>query len=264
MAKTHSRPVNVAPVSAATAGWLFLEQGESESRSVESPPTPHIIHCCTPYSVHRHSSGIYISLQSWGKLTSLYTGIGFSSTRWAALPLLPSHWLCCGHMVRLSSPWALPSLPSELRLFAHVCEVFCWWACVWVSVLQGFPLGLSIIDMFRELSESTDSECLGSMTPETQDIYQRMDHRHRRSSYRLGRIIARQQLLKRIARGTTRGLTLWFALIMLAFISNIFPLAVLPGSWLPNHDMNAWIRVWLWPRERSSILYPGWRFVSSF
>uniref|UniRef100_A0A3P9M7W8 StAR-related lipid transfer protein 13 n=1 Tax=Oryzias latipes TaxID=8090 RepID=A0A3P9M7W8_ORYLA len=53
--------------------------------------------------------------------------------------------------------------------------------------------------MFRELSESTDSECLGSMTPETQDIYQRMDHRHRRSSYRLGRIIARQQLLKRIA-----------------------------------------------------------------
>ncbi|KAM3615963.1 uncharacterized protein V6R79_010329 [Siganus canaliculatus] len=53
--------------------------------------------------------------------------------------------------------------------------------------------------MFRELSESTGSECLGSMTPETQDIYLRMDHHRRRSGYRLGRIIARQQLLKKIA-----------------------------------------------------------------
>lgn len=55
--------------------------------------------------------------------------------------------------------------------------------------------------MFRELPESTGSECLGSMTPETQDIYLRMDHHRRRSGYRLGRIIARQQLLKRIAGG---------------------------------------------------------------
>ncbi|XP_066516844.1 stAR-related lipid transfer protein 13 isoform X1 [Hoplias malabaricus] len=53
--------------------------------------------------------------------------------------------------------------------------------------------------MFRELPESESSECLGSMTPETQDIYLRMDHHRRRSGYRLGRIIARQQLLKRIA-----------------------------------------------------------------
>ncbi|GAA6232715.1 stAR-related lipid transfer protein 13-like isoform X1 [Lates japonicus] len=53
--------------------------------------------------------------------------------------------------------------------------------------------------MFRELQESTGSECLGSMTPETQDIYLRMDHHRRRSGYRLGRIIARQQLLKKIA-----------------------------------------------------------------
>ncbi|XP_059187007.1 stAR-related lipid transfer protein 13 isoform X2 [Centropristis striata] len=53
--------------------------------------------------------------------------------------------------------------------------------------------------MFRELPESTGSECLGSMTPETQDFYLRMDHHRRRSGYRLGRIIARQQLLKRIA-----------------------------------------------------------------
>ncbi|KAM7412794.1 hypothetical protein PAMA_020261 [Pampus argenteus] len=51
----------------------------------------------------------------------------------------------------------------------------------------------------RRLAESTGSECLGSMTPETQDIYLRMDHHCRRSGYRLGRIIARQQLLKRIA-----------------------------------------------------------------
>ncbi|XP_074535119.1 stAR-related lipid transfer protein 13 isoform X2 [Halichoeres trimaculatus] len=53
--------------------------------------------------------------------------------------------------------------------------------------------------MFRELPQSEGSECLGSMTPETQDIYLRMDHHRRRSGYRLGRIIARQQLLKRIA-----------------------------------------------------------------
>uniref|UniRef100_A0A667XPL1 StAR related lipid transfer domain containing 13b n=1 Tax=Myripristis murdjan TaxID=586833 RepID=A0A667XPL1_9TELE len=53
--------------------------------------------------------------------------------------------------------------------------------------------------MFRELPESPGSECLGSMTPETQDIYLRMDHHRRRSGYRLGRIIARQQLLKKIA-----------------------------------------------------------------
>lgn len=58
--------------------------------------------------------------------------------------------------------------------------------------------------MFRELSESAGSECLGSMTPETQDIYLRMDHHRRRSSYRLGRIIARQQLLTKIARGRSQ------------------------------------------------------------
>lgn len=57
------------------------------------------------------------------------------------------------------------------------------------------------VAMYRELPESSGSECLGSMTPETQDIYLRMDHHRRRSGYRLGRIIARQQLLKRIAGG---------------------------------------------------------------
>ncbi|KAI7801103.1 stAR-related lipid transfer protein 13 isoform X2 [Triplophysa rosa] len=53
--------------------------------------------------------------------------------------------------------------------------------------------------MYRELPRAESTECLGNMTPETQDIYLRMDHHRRRSGYRLGRIIARQQLLKRIA-----------------------------------------------------------------
>lgn len=73
-------------------------------------------------------------------------------------------------------------------------------ACIF---LEGQTSRVSV--MFRELSESTGSECLGSMTPETQDIYLRMDHHRRRSGYRLGRIIARQQLLKKISRGRSRG-----------------------------------------------------------
>lgn len=68
---------------------------------------------------------------------------------------------------------------------------------------QGACSGYSVSVMFRELPESTGSECLGSMTPETQDFYLRMDHHRRRSGYRLGRIIARQQLLKKIAGGRT-------------------------------------------------------------
>ncbi|KAJ7995695.1 hypothetical protein DPEC_G00247240 [Dallia pectoralis] len=50
-------------------------------------------------------------------------------------------------------------------------------------------------------------DCLGSMTPESQDFYLRMDHHRRRSGYRLGRIIARQQLLKRIAGAQQSGLS---------------------------------------------------------
>uniref|UniRef100_A0A673LLQ6 StAR-related lipid transfer protein 13 n=1 Tax=Sinocyclocheilus rhinocerous TaxID=307959 RepID=A0A673LLQ6_9TELE len=55
---------------------------------------------------------------------------------------------------------------------------------------------------FEELlfNESMDSECLGSMTPETQDIYLRLDSHRRRSRLRLARIIARQQLLKKISQ----------------------------------------------------------------
>lgn len=70
-----------------------------------------------------------------------------------------------------------------------------------ISQRSGACLGYSVSVMFRELPESAGSECLGSMTPETQDIYLRMDHHRRRSGYRLGRIIARQQLLKKIAGG---------------------------------------------------------------
>ncbi|KAK7881974.1 hypothetical protein WMY93_028148 [Mugilogobius chulae] len=44
-----------------------------------------------------------------------------------------------------------------------------------------------------------NEECLGVLSAESQEIYLRMDHQRRRSGYRLGRIIARQQLLKRIA-----------------------------------------------------------------
>lgn len=56
------------------------------------------------------------------------------------------------------------------------------------------------------LDESMDSECLGSMTPETQDIYLRLDSYRRRSGIRLARIIARQQLLKKISQGTRGAL----------------------------------------------------------
>lgn len=52
----------------------------------------------------------------------------------------------------------------------------------------------------QELSELKGSGCFRIMTLESQDIHLRMDHR-RRSGYRLGRIIARQQLLKKIAGG---------------------------------------------------------------
>jgi len=78
--------------------------------------------------------------------------------------------------------------------------------------------------MFRELTESTGNECLGSMTPETQDIYLRMDHHRRRSGYRLGRIIARQQLLKRIAGGR-RGV--WIEVTGHSF-GSVFTVEVLP------------------------------------
>lgn len=77
----------------------------------------------------------------------------------------------------------------------------CGLVCVLSVSGQGLVWDTRVPVMFRELPESTGSECLGSMTPETQDIYLRMDHHRRRSGYRLGRIIARQQLLKRIAGG---------------------------------------------------------------
>ncbi|KAL0973094.1 hypothetical protein UPYG_G00198880 [Umbra pygmaea] len=54
-------------------------------------------------------------------------------------------------------------------------------------------------DRFGRTMTQDSQDCLSSMTPESQDIYLRMDHHRRRSGYRMGRIIARQQLLKKIA-----------------------------------------------------------------
>lgn len=74
------------------------------------------------------------------------------------------------------------------------------------------------------LDESMDSECLGSMTPETQDIYLRLDSHHRRSGLRLARIIARQQLLKKISQGMRGALgnisdSSFFALLFALILS---------------------------------------------
>ncbi|KAI2659701.1 StAR-related lipid transfer protein 13 [Labeo rohita] len=55
------------------------------------------------------------------------------------------------------------------------------------------------------IDESMDSECFGSMTLETQDIYLRLDSHRRRSGLRLARIIARQQLLKRISQEVNKN-----------------------------------------------------------
>ncbi|KAK3549486.1 hypothetical protein QTP86_002326 [Hemibagrus guttatus] len=43
-----------------------------------------------------------------------------------------------------------------------------------------------------------EAESFGSMTPETRDIYLRLDSRHRQSGLRLARIVARHQLLQKI------------------------------------------------------------------
>ncbi|KAL7847382.1 hypothetical protein SRHO_G00223620 [Serrasalmus rhombeus] len=48
--------------------------------------------------------------------------------------------------------------------------------------------------------ECVETECFGSTTAETQDIYLRLDTRRRRSGLRLARLIARQQILQKIAR----------------------------------------------------------------
>lgn len=56
--------------------------------------------------------------------------------------------------------------------------------------------------MTLELTDKCmEAESFGSMTPETQDIYLRLDSRHKRSGLRLARIVARQQLLHKIEQG---------------------------------------------------------------
>ncbi|XP_048838732.1 stAR-related lipid transfer protein 13 isoform X2 [Brienomyrus brachyistius] len=56
--------------------------------------------------------------------------------------------------------------------------------------------------VYRQLSDMRrNQECLGSVGPDAPDIYLRLGRRRRApSSYRLGRIIARQQLLQKIAQ----------------------------------------------------------------
>ncbi|CAG09011.1 unnamed protein product [Tetraodon nigroviridis] len=63
-----------------------------------------------------------------------------------------------------------------------------------------FTSGVHCFSYVQELLELKGSGCFRIMTLESRDICLRMDHR-RRSGYRLGRIIARQQLLKKIAGG---------------------------------------------------------------
>ncbi|KAK3531110.1 hypothetical protein QTP70_011067 [Hemibagrus guttatus] len=97
--------------------------------------------------------------------------------------------------------------------------------------------------MFRGMPEADSSECLASMTPETQDIYLRMDHHRRRSGYRLGRIIARQQLLRRIAADFVPSTLLFDALCTPTLIITNTRLL----SWLKKPEIEAkeaceWLR----------------------
>jgi hypothetical protein len=134
----------------------------------------------------------------------------------------------------LSALLLSPSLSDHTGLLAPGCEAFCCWilserVCLSVRVQcsvcvsQSSSASAVVVVMYRDLSDrdsepqgpgseslgssmSQDSQdCLGSMTQESQDIYLRMDHHRRRSGYRLGRIIARQQLLRRIAGGRRRN-----------------------------------------------------------
>lgn len=73
--------------------------------------------------------------------------------------------------------------------------------CVGVNQQLGaYSGGIHCFSYVLELLELRGSGCFRIMTRESRDICLRMDH-HRRSGYRLGRIIARQQLLKKIAGG---------------------------------------------------------------
>lgn len=124
--------------------------------------------------------------------------------------MAPPSWLLVGHVAKSRGRFLALLLDSVgiFMLISHTCEalgghtcavcVFVW--CLLYKATSQLWAKLAIT-MFRELPEAESSECLGSMTPETQDIYLRMDHHRRRSGYRLGRIIARQQLLRRIAAG---------------------------------------------------------------
>lgn len=123
----------------------------------------------------------------------------------------PPRWFLGSHVAEKKGgvPGAPPGFCRDFRSrFSHVQGT--WWThlcnrCFYLWCLlykENSQIWAELaVTMFRELPEADSSECLGSMTPETQDIYLRLDHHRRRSGYRLGRIIARQQLLKRIAAG---------------------------------------------------------------
>lgn len=154
------------------------------------------------------------SLTSQAFLWYLYfpprTDPEFSSTARAVCSVLPSHSLTCSHVTQKGRGQQLALLPGSGALRSHISHVLCcWWTDSCATVFGICLRGGGVLDvwhcatMYRELPRAESTECLGNMTPETQDIYLRMDHHRRRSGYRLGRIIARQQLLKRIAAGMT-------------------------------------------------------------
>lgn len=99
----------------------------------------------------------------------------------------------------------LPGSGARRSRISHVLVDGQLRCCCWYLPSGRGGAGRShCVTMYREVPRAERTECLGNMTLETQDIYLRMDHHRRRSGYRLGRIIARQQLLKRIAAGMER------------------------------------------------------------
>lgn len=110
--------------------------------------------------MHRHSSGIYISLQSRGKLTCVHTDIGFSSARWAVLPLLPLPLA----FLRPHDPQRCFGAPPP-RLCSSVClsslKAFC--ACVWSFLLVGECVGEWVLGSSKGLLWGTVFQlCFGS------------------------------------------------------------------------------------------------------
>lgn len=118
--------------------------------------------------------------------------------------------------------------------------------CVGVNQQLGAYSGVHRLGYVQELLELKGSGCFRIMTLESRDISLRMDH-HRRSGYRLGRIIARQQLLKKIAGGK-RSDSANRQVSLLAADNRAFYTHVLLFSDLWNHKLQrqAWGRGYEW------------------